>query len=161
MKRQVHGSLLGRSSKVVWWHEKAEITPSPPASKLNRPLDRRENLVILEGRGDNVVGVHLPCSIDKSRQRLQYLRIGMCVVVVGVAFVVPQTDRDHINSTGPSESDFVLKAILLTKYRCETPFRSAQRIRLCSQRRGLTGITLKVPCTACTMVRAEKQSFAN
>jgi len=54
--------------------------------------------VLLQDRGDDVKGVNLGGSFDVSCHRLQHLRIGIAVVVVGVFLVVPQTDHDHINS---------------------------------------------------------------
>src|ERR1039458_7116568 len=67
-------------------------------------LLRGHEFVLLEGRGDNVKGVNLGCSLDKSCQRLQHLWIGVGVIVVGIFLVFPQTDRDHINSAGTGES---------------------------------------------------------
>ncbi len=94
--------------------------------------------MLLEGRGDNVKGVDLGRSLDKSGQRLQHLRIGIGVVVVGIFLVFPQTDRGHINSAGTGESDFVLKAILLTKQRQDVFFKPSrvigQHIRLQMER---------------------------
>src|SRR5579864_7040520 len=81
------------------------------------PLHGCEDFVLLERRGDYVKGVNLGRSLDKSCQRLQHLRIGIAVVVVGIFLVVPQTDSGHINSTLTGESDFVLEAILLTQQR--------------------------------------------
>ena len=71
----------------------------------------------MQGRGDNVKGVNLGRSLDKSCQRLQHLRISIGIVRVGIVLVFPQTDRGHINSARAGESDFVLKAILLAKQR--------------------------------------------
>src|SRR5579864_8590214 len=80
-------------------------------------LLRGHEFVLLEGRGDNVKGVNLGRSLDKSRQRLQHLWVCIRVVVVGFFLVLPQTDRGHIDSAGTGERDFVLKAILLTQQR--------------------------------------------
>ena len=63
----------------------------------------------MEGRVDNVKGLNLGRSVDKSRQRLQHLLVGMGVVIVSIVLVIPQADCSHINSAGTSESDFVLK----------------------------------------------------
>src|ERR1700730_8263098 len=70
---------------------------------------------LVEGRVDNVKGVNLRRSLDKSCQRLQCLRVGIRVVLLGVCLIFPQTDCGHINSTGTSEGNFVLKSILFTK----------------------------------------------
>ena len=71
--------------------------------------------MILDGRGDHVIGMNLRCALDKSCQRLQHLLIGNGVVVVGIFLVVPHTDRKHVNSARAGESDFVLKPILLAQ----------------------------------------------
>jgi len=73
--------------------------------------------VLLQRRGDNVIGVNLERSLDESCQSLQHLRIQAGVVVVGIFLVFLETDRGDINSAGTGESDFVLKAILLTQQR--------------------------------------------
>jgi YceI-like domain len=73
----------------------------------------------MESRGDNVSGLNLRRSLDKSCHRLQHLRINIGVVSFGIGFVFPQTDCSHINFAGTSECDFVLKVILLTKQREE------------------------------------------
>ena len=70
---------------------------------------------LVEGRVDNVKSLNLGRAVDKSRQRLQHLLVGMGVVIVGIVLVIPQADCSHINSPGTSERDFVLKAILFTK----------------------------------------------
>ena len=90
-----------------------------PASRSSTVLHCRLNGDFMEGRGDNVSGVNLRCSLDKSCQRLQHLRINIGVVSFGIGLVFPQTDCSHINFAGTSECDFVLKAILLTKQREE------------------------------------------
>jgi hypothetical protein len=84
--------------------------------------------VLLEGRGDNVKGVNLGRSLEKSCQSLQHLRIGIGVVVVGIFLVFPQTNRGHINSPRTGESDFVLKAVLLTKQRQDVFFKTSRVI---------------------------------
>src|SRR5438876_6844658 len=71
----------------------------------------------MEGRGDNVSGLNLGRSLDKSYDHLQHFRIGIGVVSLGIGFVFPQTDCSYINSAGTSECDFVLKTILFTKQR--------------------------------------------
>ncbi len=68
----------------------------------------------MEGRGDNVSGLNLGRSLDKSSDRLQHFRIGIGVVSLGIGFVFPQTDCSYINSAGTRECDFVFKTILFT-----------------------------------------------
>ncbi len=71
--------------------------------------------MILEGRGDNVKGVNLGCSLDKFCQRLQHLRVGAGVVSVGIVLVVPQTDCGNIYSARTCKCDLVFKTVLFTK----------------------------------------------
>src|SRR6478736_1819555 len=89
---------------------KADLTAFPCESA--QCLRCCVNGAIVEGRVDNVRGLDLRRSLDKSRHRLQHLWIGIGVVSLGVDFVVPQTDRGHINPAWASECDFVLKTIL-------------------------------------------------
>jgi hypothetical protein len=72
---------------------------------------------LVKGRGDNVRGLNLGRSLEKSCQRLQHLRIDIGVVSFGIALVFPQADCIHINSAGTSECDFVLETILFAKQR--------------------------------------------
>src|SRR5947208_13804314 len=71
----------------------------------------------MEGRGDNVSGLNLGRSLDKSSDRLQHFRIGIGVVSLGIGFVFPQTDCSYINSAGTRECEFFFKTILFTKQR--------------------------------------------
>jgi hypothetical protein len=71
----------------------------------------------MAGRGDNVGGLNLGRSLDKSCYRLQHLRIGIGVVRFRVFLVLPETDCSHINSAGTGECDFVLETVLFTKKR--------------------------------------------
>ena len=54
----------------------------------------------MKGRIDNVKGLNLGRSLDKSRQRLQYLRVGMGVVIVGIVLVIPHADCGQIREKG-------------------------------------------------------------
>src|SRR3984957_5111967 len=83
---------------------------------------------LVKGRVDNVRGLNLRRSVDKSCHRLQHLRISIGVVSFGISFVIPQTDCRHINSTGTSESYFVLKTILFTKQRKNVLLKSSRVI---------------------------------
>src|ERR1035438_3278858 len=128
-------ALLGANRvHAVWRNEKADRNSASSCPTNSERLLRGHEFVLLEGRGDNVKGVNLGRSLDKSCQRLQHLRIGTVVVVVGIFLVFPQTDRGHINSAGTGESDFVLKAVLLTQQRQDVFFKSScvigQHIRL-------------------------------
>src|SRR5579859_247869 len=72
--------------------------------------------------------MHLRRAFDKSGQRLQYLRISIGVVGVGVLLVVPQTDRNYIHAASTGESDFVQKTILLAKQRKDIFFKCSRVI---------------------------------
>src|ERR1700684_3354126 len=88
----------------------------PPLGPTNSacPL-RGYKFALLDGRGDDVKGMNLGRSLDKSCQRLQHLRIGIRVVSVGIVLVIPKTNCGHIHAAGTSERDFVLESILLAK----------------------------------------------
>src|SRR5580704_7049585 len=76
-----------------------------------------ESGAFVKGGVDNVRGLNLGRSLDKSCQRLQHLRIGIGVVSFGIGFALPQTDCSHINSARTGEGYFVLKAVLFTQHR--------------------------------------------
>src|SRR5208282_4116141 len=112
--------------------------PSHAKTLRSVPLRCYCNVELVKGRGDNLKGVDLGCSLDESCQRLQHLRVGVGVVIVGIVLVIPQTDRGHINSAWTGESDYVLKAILLTQQRQDVFFESTgvigEHIRLQMER---------------------------
>src|ERR1700686_2182344 len=109
---------------VSW--EGGSIPPSH-AKKLT-VLRCYEFGALVKGRVNNVRGLNLGRPLDESCQRLQHLRIGIGVVSLGISFVFPQTDCSHINSTGTSESDFVLETILFTKQRKDFLLKSSRVI---------------------------------
>src|SRR5579863_1330233 len=119
-------------------NEKVEVTPPPRSQPTESAFLRGDEFVLLQGRGDNVKGVNLGRSLDKSCQSLQHLRIQAGVVVVSILLVFPQTDRGHVNSTGTGERYFVLEAILLTQQRQDVFLKSSrvigQHIRLQMER---------------------------
>ena len=90
------------------------LTP-PSRAKGSQPLRWYSNGDLMEGRVDNVTGLNLGRSIDKSRHGLQHFGVSIGVVSIGTAFVVPQADGSHIDSAGTAERNFVLKAVLLAK----------------------------------------------
>src|SRR5580698_717619 len=70
---------------------------------------------LMERRVDDVGGLNLGRSLDKSCQGLQHFGIRGSVVIFCTDFVVPQTDGSHIDSAGAGERNFILKAVLLAK----------------------------------------------
>src|SRR5260370_470349 len=79
----------------------------------------------MEGRGDNVRGLNLGRSLDKSCQRLKHFRIGIGVVSFGIGFAFPQADCSYINPAGTSKCDFVLETILFTKQKKDVLLKSS------------------------------------
>src|ERR1700733_1806415 len=96
--------------------EKADIY-SASSDQTAGALHCYENIVVLEGRGDDVEVVNLRRSFDEFCQRLQHLWIGIGVVGVGIVLVIPETDCRYIHSAGTGECDFVLKTILFAEQR--------------------------------------------
>jgi hypothetical protein len=66
----------------------------------------------MEGRVDNLTGLNLGCSLDKSCHGLQHLGVSGGVVGFCAGFVVPQTDGSHIDAAGAGECNFVLEPVL-------------------------------------------------
>ena len=71
----------------------------------------------MERRVNDFRGLNLGRSIDESLHRLQHFWISIRVVRFRIGFVVPQTDGGHIDSARTGQRNFILKAILLAKYR--------------------------------------------
>jgi hypothetical protein len=68
---------------------------------------------LVERRGDNVRGLNLGRSFDKSCHRLQHLGIGIGVVRFGIGLLFQQSDCSHINSPGPANVISSLKPFCL------------------------------------------------
>src|SRR5579871_4402568 len=84
----------------------------------------------MEGRVDRLKGVNLRRSLDQVRQVLKHLRVGVGVVKVRIALVLPQSDCDRILAAGIGQRDFVLEALLLAEQRKNLVLEDAGVIRL-------------------------------
>src|ERR1017187_622166 len=99
LKRSVHVRPPWRDQvHVIWWHEKAEVIPSPRAKKLGASLRCYRN--ILEGRGDGLKRLNLGRSIDHSCKCSQHFWVGIAAISFCIGLAVPQTDGNNIQAAG-------------------------------------------------------------